>query len=81
MGSLDQFQSVLASGSGRANPGHLIRRRGGSWAFDDDPDDSSDDEPGFKFGKHCIVPSAYIPFREHDCVLRTFVIEPVVDLD
>ncbi len=61
--------------------GHLIRRRGGSWAFDYDPGDTSDDEPGFKLDKHRIVPGEYISFREHDGVLRTFFIKSVVDLD
>jgi hypothetical protein len=61
--------------------GHLIRRRGGSWAFDYDPTQSGDDEPGYKLDKHRIVPGEYVSFREHDGVLRTFFVKSVVDLD
>jgi hypothetical protein len=61
--------------------GHLVHRRGGSWAFDYDPKSSDDDEPGFKFDKHVFVPGEYVSITEHDGVQRTFRIVSVTDLD
>ena len=61
--------------------GKLVRRRGGSWAFDYDPSTTSDDEPGFKLDTHRFVPGEYVSFREHDGKLRTFIVKAVADLD
>jgi hypothetical protein len=61
--------------------GHLVHRRGGSWAFDYDPTATSDDEPGFKLDKHRLVPGEYVSFKEHDGKLRTFLVTRVGDLD
>ena len=61
--------------------GHLVHRRGGSWAFDYNPKASADDEPGFKFDSHRFVPGEYVSIKEHDGVLRTFRVIFVRDLD
>jgi hypothetical protein len=53
--------------------GHLVRRPGGSWAFDYDPSKSNDDEPGFKLDAHRLTPGEYVSFREHDGTTRTFL--------
>ena len=60
--------------------GHLVHRRGGSWAFDYDPKRKDDDEPGFKFDKHRFVPGEYVSITEHDGVQRTFRVVSVRDL-
>lgn len=61
--------------------GHLVHRRGGTWAFDYDPTKTSDDEPGFKLDKHTFAPGEYVSIKEHDGHLRTFRIVAVVDFD
>ena len=61
--------------------GHLVRRPGGSWAFDYDPKASEDDEPGFKFNTHQFVPGEYVSITEPDHVMRTFLVASVRDLD
>lgn len=61
--------------------GHLVHRRGGSWAFDYDPKSSADDEPGFKFDKHAFIPGEYVSITEHDRVRRTFRVISVADLN
>lgn len=59
--------------------GHLVHKRGGTWAFDYDPAQESDDEPGFKLDKHRFAPGEYVSFREHDGKLRTFRVVSVLD--
>jgi len=61
--------------------GHLIRKPGGSWAFDYDPAKSSDDETGYKLSSHKFAPGEYVSFKEHDGVTRTFRVTAVADLD
>lgn len=61
--------------------GHLIHRRGGSWAFDYNPKTSDDDEPGFKFNDHRFVLGEYVSIREHDGEMRTFLVASVRELD
>lgn len=61
--------------------GHLVHRRGGSWAFDYKANTTEDDEAGFKFDKHRFVPGEYVSVTEHDHVRRTFRIVSVLDLD
>ena len=61
--------------------GHLLHRRGGSWAFSYDPKRQDDDEAGFKFDKHNFVPGEYVSITEHDHVQRTFRVLSVIDLD
>lgn len=61
--------------------GHLVHKRGGSWAFDYNPASDADDERGFKFDKHRFYPGEYISITEQDGVQRAFFIKSVVDLD
>jgi hypothetical protein len=61
--------------------GHLVHRRGGSWAFDYNPGSSADDEAGFKFSTHRFVPGEYVSITEHDGQQRTFRIASVVEPD
>ena len=61
--------------------GHLIHKRGGAWAFDYDPSSEDDDETGFKLSSHKFNPGEYVSFKEHDGVMRTFVVATVLDLD
>jgi hypothetical protein len=61
--------------------GHLIHKRGGTWAFDYKPGFDADDERGFKFDKHNFVPGEYVSITEHDGIQRTFRIASVQDLD
>lgn len=61
--------------------GRLVHRRGGTWAFDYNPKESEDDEPGFKLDKHRFVPGEYVSFTEHDGRMRTFRIMSVIDFE
>jgi hypothetical protein len=62
--------------------GHLVRKPGGSWAFHYDiHGDIDDDETGYRFGDHALVPGEYISIREHGEDLRTFRIVSVLPLD
>ena len=62
--------------------GHIVRKRGGSWAFHYDIHGAEDnDETGYRFDKHAFVPGEYVSIREHDGVLRTFHVRSVVDTD
>jgi hypothetical protein len=63
-----------------AEIGRLVHKPGGAWAFDYDPERTSDDEPGFKLDKHRFIPGEYVSFREHDGTMRTFLIVAVGDL-
>ena len=62
--------------------GHIVRKRGGSWAFHYDIDgDSASDESGYRFGAHAFKPGEYVSIKEHDGVLRTFKVMSVRELD
>ena len=61
--------------------GRLVRRRGGAWAFDYNPQRTEDDEPGFRFDRHRFVPGEYVSITEHDGTMRTFLVRWVRDLD
>ncbi len=61
--------------------GHLVHKPSGIWAFDYDPKETSDDEPGFRLDKHRFAPGEYVSFREHDGKMRTFIVASVADLD
>ena len=61
------------------NPAVLRRAR--RRAFDYNPKETADDEPGFKLNKRRFVPGEYVSFKEHDGKLRTFLIKAVVDFD
>jgi hypothetical protein len=54
--------------------GHLVRKRGGQWAFHYDIDGSfDDDEGGYRLGNHKFTVGEYVSIREHeDDVMRTF---------
>lgn len=53
--------------------GHLVHRRGGTWAFHYDVlGDPEEDEPGFKFDQHVFKEGEYVSLREQDGELRTF---------
>lgn len=60
--------------------GHLVRRRGGSWAFHYDIGGDEDDEAGYRFGEHPFVVGEYVSIRDEDGDLNTFQVvsvEPV----
>jgi hypothetical protein len=61
--------------------GRLVRKPGGSWAFDYNPEEASDDEPGFKLGSHKFILGEYVSFKEHDGVMRTFRVASVRDIE
>jgi len=53
--------------------GHLVHRRGGTWAFHYDiRGDPEDDEPGWKFDTHVFKVGEYVSLRDQDSELRTF---------
>lgn len=53
--------------------GHLVHRRGGTWAFHYDVQgDPEEDEPGWKFDTHTFKIGEYVSLREQDGELRTF---------
>jgi len=58
--------------------GHLVRKRGGAWAFHYDiHGDEEDDETGFRFDSHAFRPGEYVSVREHDDSLQTFLVARV----
>ena len=67
--------------AGAEEMGHLVHKRGGTWAFDYDPKAEEDDEPGFRFDQHRFAPGEYVSLKEHDGVMRTFRIVSVVEMD
>lgn len=53
--------------------GHLVRTRGGHWAFHYDlSEDIEDDEVGYRFSDHVFRAGEYVSVREHDGEMRTF---------
>ena len=53
--------------------GHLVHRRGGTWAFHYDVvGNAEEDEPGWKFDAHTFKVGEYVSLREQDGELRTF---------
>ncbi len=53
--------------------GHMVRTRGGTWAFHYDVDgDPDEDETGFRLDEHVFKPGEYVSIKEHDGELRTF---------
>ncbi|MEQ1715987.1 MAG: hypothetical protein ABL907_08390 [Hyphomicrobium sp.] len=61
--------------------GRLVHKPGGTWAFDYNPKETADDEPGFKLDKHVFKPGEYVSFKEHDGTMRTFCIMSVLDFE
>ncbi len=58
--------------------GHLVHRRGGSWAFHYDvAGDPDEDEPGYKFDAHAFKQGEYVSLREVDGELMTFQVTSV----
>ncbi len=58
--------------------GHLVHRRGGSWAFHYDvAGDPDEDEPGYKFAAHAFLEGEYVSLRETDGELMTFQVVSV----
>ena len=61
--------------------GHLVLKRGGSWAFHYDiHGDEDDDETGYRFGDHTFQLGEYVSILEHDDELRTFRVTRINDL-
>ncbi|MDX1709767.1 MAG: hypothetical protein R3316_01355 [Rhodovibrionaceae bacterium] len=53
--------------------GHLVRTRGGTWAFHYDIDgDPDEDESGYRFDSHTFNPGDYVSVKEQDGSLKTF---------
>lgn len=53
--------------------GHMVRTRGGKWAFHYDVDgDPDEDDTGFRLGDHAFKPGEYVSIQEHDGEMRTF---------
>jgi len=64
--------------------GHLVRTRGGAWAFhyeDDQQEAPHDDDVGYKFGAHKFLPGEYVSIREWDGEMRTFTVTTVQDVE
>lgn len=58
--------------------GHLVHRRGGTWAFHyESQDTGEEDEPGYKFDSHVFAVGEYVSLREPDGDLRTFRVDSV----
>ena len=58
--------------------GHLLHRRGGSWAFHYDLEGDPDvDEPGYRFDSHAFKEGEYVSITERDGKLRTFRVASV----
>jgi hypothetical protein len=58
--------------------GHLMHTRGRSWAFHYDvAGDEDSDEAGYHFENHLFKVGEYVSIREHDGVLRTFMVVSV----
>ena len=50
------------------------------WAFDYNPDDKDDDEPGYRFGAHAFLPGEYVTVVGQDGEQHTFSVVSVTDL-
>ena len=62
--------------------GHIVKKRGGSWAFHYDiHGDAENDESGYRFGEHAFKTGEYVSIKEHDGVLRTFKVMSVIEVD
>lgn len=61
--------------------GHLVRKRGGNWAFHYDiHGEEDDDETGYRFASHSFLLGKYVSIREQDDTLRTFKVMQVSPL-
>jgi len=59
--------------------GHLVHRRGGSWAFHYDIDGDEDDEVGYRFADEKFVIGEYVSIEEDEKMhtFRVTSVEPV----
>jgi hypothetical protein len=65
-------------GSDPEEVGHILHKRGGTWAFHYDiHGDAAHDEAGFRFDTHKFVPGEYVSLKEQDGTLRTFRVTKV----
>lgn len=62
--------------------GHLVRTKGGKWAFhyDQAGDIDIDDEAGYRFEDHHFFPGEYVSVLEKDGKLRTFHVTQVSEI-
>jgi len=69
-------------GRAPAEVGHIVHRRGRTWAFHYDiHGDASNDEAGYRFDSHAFIPGEYVSIREQDGVQRTFRVIAAAELD
>lgn len=62
--------------------GHIVRKRGGNWAFHYDIHGAPEnDEAGYRFAEHAFRPGEYVSILEHDGVMRTFRVISVNEVD
>ncbi|NMD08735.1 MAG: hypothetical protein GYA66_12255 [Phyllobacteriaceae bacterium] len=58
--------------------GHLLRKRGGSWAFHYDiHSDEEEDEAGYRFGDHVFKVGEYVSVREDDELIAYKVVRVI----
>ena len=56
--------------------GHLVHKRGGSWAFHYDiHSDAEEDEAGYRFADHAFRPGEYVSVREDDELIAYKVVQ------
>lgn len=69
-------------GSDPEEVGHILHKRGGTWAFHYDiHGDAAHDEAGFRFDTHKFAPGEYVSLKEQDGTLRTFLVTKVGEID
>ena len=62
--------------------GHVVRKRGGAWAFHYDiHGDPGHDETGYRIDTHRFIPGEYVSLREQNGELKTFRVVSVLELD
>lgn len=60
--------------------GRLVHRGGGArgrWAFDYNPQETADDEPGYRFDSHSFRQGDYVSIRGEDDEMYTFLVVSV----
>ncbi len=62
--------------------GHVVRKRGGGWAFHYDiHGDPAHDDTGFRLNSHRFVPGEYVSIKEPDGHLMAYRVISVLELD
>jgi hypothetical protein len=62
--------------------GHLVRKRGGAWAFHYDiQGDPLHDDTGFRIDTHRFMPGEYVSIKEPAGDLKTYRVISVLELD